>query len=92
MENTQSPARVSGAVLILSFCAAIGIIAAIFYTGYLGIFLGLFTFALAMATRMPETQRDRVIVYSLAIASIGLGISGLALGVVARVLGYWIHN
>ncbi|MEZ6092998.1 MAG: hypothetical protein R3C03_02000 [Pirellulaceae bacterium] len=86
MESTYSPARISGAFLILTLCSCVGIVASLVYSGYLAIVLGVIVIALALRTRKPETKRDRTIVFSMAGISVLLGIGAIAFGVVARAL------
>ncbi len=86
MQETYTPIRVSGALLIQACCAAIAIAAATFYNGYVAIILGMMMLALFYATRLPDSPRDRTIVLSLAIISIGSGVHAIALGVLARFL------
>lgn len=84
MENTYSPARVSGSFLILAFIAFAGIVASLVYSDYLAIALGVIVVALAMGTKAPESKRDRTIVFAMSAISMLLGIGGIAVGVVAR--------
>lgn len=86
MENHFTPTRISGAFLILAFFSFAGILASIFYSGYVAIATGLIVIALALATKYPEAKRDRTIVFSLAATSVLLGVGAITLGVVARTL------
>ncbi len=51
MEDTYTPARLSGALLILGFCSFAGIMASVFYSGYVAIAIGIIVIALALATK-----------------------------------------
>ena len=86
MESTFSPARISGALLILTLCSCVGVVASLVYSGYLAIVLGVMVIALALGTKKPETKRDRTIVFSMAGVSVLLGVGAIAFGIVARVL------
>ena len=91
MENINSPARISGALLILTFCSFAGIVASLVYSGYLAVVLGVFVIALALATKAPESKRDQTIVFSMAAISILLGAGAIATGVVARALALLVQ-
>jgi hypothetical protein len=86
MKSTYSQTRVSGALLILVLCSIVGIIGSIVYSGHLAIIFGVGVVTLAVLTRMPETKRDRAIVFSMAGISILLGIGAISLGIVTRIL------
>lgn len=86
MENTYTPARLSGAFLILAFCSFAGIVASVVFSGYVAMAIGVIVMALALGTKSPETKRDRVIVFSMAGLSFLLGCGAIVLGVVARAL------
>lgn len=88
MENTYTPSRISGALLILSFWSFAGILASIVYSGYVAIAIGIVVIALAIGTKYPDAKRDRTIVFSLAATSVLLGVGAIALGVVARTLAH----
>lgn len=84
--TTSSPAGTSGAFLLLTFVSFAGIVASCVYSGYVAIALGAIVVALALATKAPESKRERTIVFSLAAASVLLGVGAIALGVVSRAL------
>lgn len=86
MERSTTHNRVSGAFLILAFMSIAGILISLFYSGYAAILLGIVAFALAFATNLPESRRQRWIVFSLAATSFMLGCGAIALGVIARSL------
>lgn len=84
MENSKTSQHLSGALLIHSLVSAVGIISAIFFSGYLAIILGILALGLLIATNNPESKRDRIIATSLATLSVLLGVGAIALGMIAR--------
>ncbi len=86
MDNTSSPDRVSGALLILAFCSLAGMDASVLYSGYLAIFLGIISIALAVGTKSSESKRDRTIIFSMAVTSVLLGVGAIVFGIVSRAI------
>lgn len=86
MDASSLPKRVSGDFLLLSFASVSGILASIFYSGYLAIAIGVVVQIIAIGTNRPTSPSNRKLVNYLSTASIVLGGGAILLGIVTEFL------